>query len=154
MDPNTATRQQFTRGLVDGPTPSHWPQPLKDRVVVLRSLLDKLGNHQAMATNLQQTYMTPANSKNKVYFMWDFVGRTLGYFSQLSDVTSVNSMNATQKELWGDVEGRCEMAANLILDTMPGMLNNMVEQSYPGTRNHPEFGNDIKEDARRLQAVV
>lgn len=29
-----------------------------------------------MAPNLQQTYMTPAASKNKVYFMWDFVGRT------------------------------------------------------------------------------
>ena len=30
-----------------------------------------------MTPNLQQTYMTPAASKNKVYFMWDFVGRTL-----------------------------------------------------------------------------
>ena len=26
---------------------------------------------------LQQTYMSPSKSKNKVYFMWDFVRRTL-----------------------------------------------------------------------------
>ena len=30
-----------------------------------------------MAPNLQQTFRTPAASKNNVYFMWDYVGRTL-----------------------------------------------------------------------------
>ena len=43
----------------------------------LVQLLQKLAFHPAMAPNLRQTYSTPATSKNKVYFMWDFVGRTM-----------------------------------------------------------------------------
>ena len=30
-----------------------------------------------LTSYIDQTYSTPAASKNKVYFMWDFVGRTL-----------------------------------------------------------------------------
>ena len=78
MDPNTSTREEFTAGLTGIPLP---PVPLapewKQLAEQLRILLDKLAHHPAMAPNLQQTYMTPAASKNSVYFMWDFVGRTL-----------------------------------------------------------------------------
>lgn len=35
-----------------------------------------LCDHAAMRPNLQQTFSTPANSKNKVYFTWDSVLRT------------------------------------------------------------------------------
>lgn len=78
MDPNTSTREEFTTSLTGIPLP---PVPLapewKQLAEQLRVLLDKLAHHPAMAPNLQQTYMTPAASKNSVYFMWDFVGRTL-----------------------------------------------------------------------------
>lgn len=78
MDPNTSTREEFTTGLTAVPLP---PVPLapewKELAEQLRTLLNKLAYHPAMAPNLQQTYMTPAASKNNVYFMWDFVGRTL-----------------------------------------------------------------------------
>lgn len=78
MDPNTATREEFTTGLTSVPLPSVTLAPeWKELVERLRTLLDKLAHHPAMAPNLQQTYMTPAASKNNVYFMWDFVGRTL-----------------------------------------------------------------------------
>lgn len=173
MDPNTTTRERWTQGLVDQSIPSTWPQSLKDRAIILRSLADKLGHHQAMTPNNQQTFMTPANSKNKVYFMWDFVGRTIvsilisycidkphidahtkGYLPNLFDVTSLNSMNAMQKYLWEDVQQRCVLAADLILDTTPGKLNATMEQTYPASAgNHPEFGDDIIEEAKRLRDV-
>ena len=64
------------------------PQPARNSLASSRAflppllpsrptLLNKLAYHPAMALNLQQTYMTPAASKNNVYLMWDFVGRTL-----------------------------------------------------------------------------
>lgn len=78
MDPHTSTREQFTAGLTAIPLPPVALAPeWKHLAEQLRTLLDKLAFHPAMAPNLQQTYMTPANSKNNVYFMWDFVGRTL-----------------------------------------------------------------------------
>jgi len=77
MDPNTATREQFTTQLISNPTPFDAAPAWTKLADNLKTLLEKLAHHSAMAPNLQQTYMTPAASKNKVYFMWDFVGRTL-----------------------------------------------------------------------------
>lgn len=75
MNPNTATREEFTTNLISPELPSgaeEWTTLAQK----LRKLLPKLAHHPAMAPNLHQSYMTPAASKNKVYFMWDFVGRT------------------------------------------------------------------------------
>ena len=78
MDPNTSTREEFTTGLTRISLPPVTLAPeWKSLAEQLRTLLEKLAYHPAMAPNLQQTYMTPAASKNNVYFMWDFVGRTL-----------------------------------------------------------------------------
>ena len=90
MDPNTSTREEFTTGLTGVPLhPVTLAPEWKELAEQLRTLLGKLAYHPAMAPNLQQTYMTPAASKNNVYFMWDFVGRTL-----VSSITSV--LNALQ----------------------------------------------------------
>lgn len=90
MDPNTSTREEFTAGLTKIPLPPVTLAPdWKGLAEELRILLDKLAQHPAMVPNLQQTYMTPAASKNNVYFMWDFVGRTL-----------VSSMTPRIKALW------------------------------------------------------
>lgn len=77
MNPYTSTREEFTRSILSVPTPDDAAKDWADSVTRLKKLLEKLTYHEAMAPNLQQTYMTPAASKNRVYFMWDFVGRTL-----------------------------------------------------------------------------
>ena len=154
-------------------------------------LLDKLAHHEAMAPNLNQTYMTPAADKNKVYFEWDFVGRTLvsgsyhNFLSlepsrrlyimiydklccnkganqeyradQLLKQGSLYNVNSTlenltkkEKETWTEATGRAGFAKMLITD-QSGMLDMMTEQTYPGqTGNHPEFGEEILELARKL----
>lgn len=80
MEKVTLTRKlhtEFTTHLTSNPTPSSAAPKWRKLADNHKTLLDKLAHHSAMAPNLQQTYMTPAASKNKVYFMWDFVGRTL-----------------------------------------------------------------------------
>jgi len=77
MDPNTCTREDFTKALTSPELPSDAAEKWTELAEKLRGLLNKLAYHPAMAPNLQQTYMTPAASKNKIYFTWDFVGRTL-----------------------------------------------------------------------------
>jgi len=77
MDPNTCTREDFTKALTSPDLPSDAAEKWTELAEKLRGLLNKLAYHPAMASNLQQTYMTPAASKNKIYFTWDFVGRTL-----------------------------------------------------------------------------
>ncbi|CZT14203.1 uncharacterized protein RCC_00177 [Ramularia collo-cygni] len=139
-DPNTTTREVFTSNITSVPVPSDASSNWRFFAETSKSLLDKLAHHSAMAPNLQQTYMTPAASKNKVYFMWDFVGRTLGYLYMLP-VTATNM---------GDVESRSMMAAMLILDEQPGMLDQMVGATYAQTQTF-EFGEDILADARRLK---
>ena len=79
MDPYTKTREQFTNSLLDAPIPDEAADEWEEQAVGLKELLRKLAFHEAMGPNLQQTYMTPANSKNKIYFMWDFVVRVKHY---------------------------------------------------------------------------
>jgi len=66
MDPNTSTREQFTNGLLAFPIPADANSNWKKYAENLQALLRMLAFHEAMAPNLQQTYMTPAASKNKV----------------------------------------------------------------------------------------
>ena len=77
MDPNTNTRLEFTNHLVCLPIPDNAAPKWKKMVEAHKVLLDKLAHHDAMRPKLHQVYMQPANDKNKVYFEWDFVGRTL-----------------------------------------------------------------------------
>lgn len=78
MDPTRTTRRIFTRSLTSHTTPEDADPEYKSLANALRKLLVLLVNHPAMTRNIDQTYATPAAAKNKVYFMWDFVGRTLG----------------------------------------------------------------------------
>ena len=77
MDPNTATRLEFTNHLIYAPIDDDASPKWARLVENHKTLLDALAHHDAMKPNLYQTYMTPAADKNKVYFEWDFVGRTL-----------------------------------------------------------------------------
>ncbi|KAL1604755.1 hypothetical protein SLS60_004295 [Paraconiothyrium brasiliense] len=125
-DPSTSTREQFTKHLTDVPMPGSFVHDdwLK-HATAHQVLLDKLASHPAMAPNLQQTYNTPANNKNNVYFMWDFVGRTLGQLFR--------------------------MDPELPQDSQKGMLDEMTESQYPEQKGkHPAFGEEILQLARDM----
>lgn len=77
LNPATCNRRDYTRGLAEATLPANMAPAWKNYALALRDLYTRLGNHEAMRPNLEQTFDTPANSKNSVYFMWDFVGRTL-----------------------------------------------------------------------------
>ena len=80
MDPYTNTREAFTNNLASMTSPPFANPEWAHTANTLRELVRKLADHPAMEPNLHQTFMTPAASKNKVYFMWDFVGRTMVNF--------------------------------------------------------------------------
>ncbi|KAL9580030.1 MAG: hypothetical protein Q9212_004735 [Teloschistes hypoglaucus] len=149
MDPYTNTREQFTAHLVDRPIPENASPEWKKHVERSKTLLDKLAHHPAMAPNLQQTYMTPAKSKNNIYFQWDFVGRTLAYMYSVNP--TLKNLGRVEKEAWDDAIGRTVMAQGLILDTSKGTLDKMTESNYPDQKGrHPEFGEEILELAKHL----
>ncbi|KAI5363569.1 hypothetical protein Slin14017_G055330 [Septoria linicola] len=70
MDPNTSTREQWTAALVSQIIPNDANAQYKSYTEGHQKLYNKLAHHAAMVPNLEQTFMTPAASKNKVYFMW------------------------------------------------------------------------------------
>lgn len=70
MNPHSATREQFTVHLTSLPCPEDAHKDYKHLFVSLQKLLDLLAHHEAMRPNLQQTFMTSAASKNKIYFMY------------------------------------------------------------------------------------
>lgn len=114
MNPYTATREQFTQQFLD-----HKIQPQAKATKnyahlhkTLLHLLDLLAHHPAMVPNLQQTYMTPAASKNKVYFMWDFTGRTVGQLLALKP-----SEPRSQAQAMTEVLGRSTFGSVLITDS-------------------------------------
>ncbi|KAI4239758.1 MAG: hypothetical protein LQ349_000131 [Xanthoria aureola] len=149
MDPNKSTREEFTNAMVVMPVPEFASPEWKKYVHASQVLLDKLAHHSAMASNMQQTYMTPANSKNKVYFEWDFVGRTLSMFYDVNP--TLQNLSKQEKEKWEDAVGRTMFTKMLILDTGPGMLDMMTETTYPEQKGaHPDFEEEILELARHL----
>jgi hypothetical protein len=77
LDPYKNTREECTIRAIRTPLPSKTHPTWLETANKLRALVEKLAYHPAMAPNMQQTFMTPANDKNNVYFMWDFVSRTL-----------------------------------------------------------------------------
>ncbi|KAF2439167.1 hypothetical protein P171DRAFT_502328 [Karstenula rhodostoma CBS 690.94] len=149
-DPSTSTRELFTKHLTDVPMPS---TPAHDdwlkHATLHQVLLEKLALHPAMAPNLQQTYNTPANNKNNVYFMWDFVGRTLGQLFRM-DPELPRGIDGPME----DVVVRTTTACNLILDVQKGMLDEMTESQYPEQRGkHPAFGEEILALAREMSKL-
>ena len=69
LNPYQATREEYTQKHCSVELPSDVSPEFKNLFVGNQRLIDALAHHPAMAPNLQQTYMTPAASKNKVYFI-------------------------------------------------------------------------------------
>ena len=64
---------------------------------------------------------------------------------------SLQNMGREEKEAWSDILGRSQMAKHLILDTKPGMLDQMVNSTYPGQEGpEPDFGDDVRALAKEL----
>ncbi|KAL9609775.1 MAG: hypothetical protein Q9167_005487 [Letrouitia subvulpina] len=137
--------------FLSAPVPDFADKEWADEVTKTKSLLEKLTFHEAMQPNLQQTYMTPAASKNRVYFMWDFVGRTLGILYGQVNPGLPEDMSEQEAEAWQDAIGRSMFSGKLILDDKPGLLNEMVEMAYPDQQGkHPEIGAEVLALARAL----
>ncbi|KAI7227009.1 hypothetical protein KC330_g8589 [Hortaea werneckii] len=144
MTQNTSTRAVFTEVLINYPIPGHACEDWKNQVKTLKELYQLLANHPGMSRNNEQVFAQPAHEKNTVYFMWDF---TMAY---MIDPTLPKNKKDVQ-DRWVDVVSRSVMAANLLLDQPPGMLDQMVSMSYPGQSGEkPVIGSDIKDAARKL----
>lgn len=116
-DPQTTKRTDYTARIVDWEIPANANPEYRSTIKQQQELLQLLHDDPAMEPNRQQTFMTPANSKNKVYFMWDFVQRNLLLLYQLK------SSQPPAEELLD----RVTHSALLINDTT-GMTNMM----FPG----------------------
>ncbi|KAI7719727.1 hypothetical protein KC353_g2750 [Hortaea werneckii] len=148
-DPNTSTRAVFTEVLINNPIPDHACEDWKNQVKTLKELYQLLANHPGMSRNNEQLFAQPAHEKNTVYFMWDFVGRTITMAYMIDPTLPKNEKDVQDR--WVDVVSRSVMAANLLLDQPPGMLDQMVSMSYPNQSGEkPVIGNDIKDAARKL----
>lgn len=97
-----------------------------------------------MKPNLEQTFSTKANSKNKVYFMWDFVLRTFQHLA-----AQVDPRNPHRSPMFVDVVGRAAMAKSLMLDDT-GKLEAMNMSVGYSDDDGVEFGDEIKELAQKL----
>ncbi|KAL8396852.1 hypothetical protein RB594_003807 [Gaeumannomyces avenae] len=140
-NPNTTTRRVFTQFLVEKECPDNADPYYKKTHDGLRRLLDLLAKHEGMSANMEQTFMTPAADKNKVYFMWDYVGRTLGMMAAVSPTTP--KARLASNAIFQDIIGRIVMAESLIRDTT-GKLDDTNEPAHRGSyRRNVEFGPEI-----------
>ena len=69
LDPHRNTRKEFIDQMQSAPLPQDADPEWLGLATKLQKLAGLLGYHEAMQPNINQTYMTPAASKNRVYFM-------------------------------------------------------------------------------------
>ncbi|CAI6274532.1 unnamed protein product [Periconia digitata] len=144
-DTATTTRKDFTEFYTNWPLPTTATDQYKRLFQSHQQMMKLLCDHPAMDQNRQQTYSTPANSKNKVYFMWDFVGRT---FAILSNAQNVDPADPKGKE-WVDCIGRGCLAHTLILDTSGKLEQGNLNAGYSDDAG-VEFSEEIKALAPKL----
>ena len=153
MNPSTCDRASYTRGLCAPPLLASSAPAWLMIVLRTRALYRALAFHPAMEPNLSQTFSTPANSKNKVYFMWDFVGRTLHAVYRVP--SSLKDMNEEENDTMTDVLTRSMLTVHLLKDVKPGKLNAQVESCYPAQKgNHPELGEDVLAATQALDDIL
>jgi hypothetical protein len=116
----------------------------KHLFIVHQEIARLLIKHPAMERNLQQTFSTPANSKNKVYFMWDFILRTFQNIAAL-----VDPRRPYGSPPWSDVLLRAAMASGLMLDTTGQLEEGNASVGYYDDAGI-EFGDEAKDLAKKL----
>jgi len=146
MSPDTkrTTRSDFTDFFLRfQPAPNAHPA-YKHLFLTHQHLAKLLIEHPAMVPNLQQTFATPANSKNKVYFMWDFVLRTFQHLA-----AQVDPRDPSSSPMFQDVSGRALQAKMLTIDET-GQLNKMNASVGYSDDGGVEFTDEIKVLANQL----
>jgi hypothetical protein len=147
MSPNTdtTTRTDFTDFFLRfRPAEDAHPHYLH-YFTVSQDLARLLINHPAMEPNRQQTFATKANSKNKVYFMWDFILRTFQFLAAKVSPQKPYSSG----HWWVDVNSRSAMASNLMLDTTGKLERGNAFEGYHDDKG-VEFGDEVKALAKKL----
>ncbi|THY61962.1 hypothetical protein D6C97_03328 [Aureobasidium pullulans] len=143
-DPDTTTRAEFTTHHLNRQCPTVCSPRFSHIFRVHQTLIRLMDAHPAMDQNRDQTYNTPAASKNKVYFMWDFLARTSG---TLVNVPPRNP--SCSNKYWKDVVLRCVLAKELILDHT-GKLEQMNRATGYNDDAGIEFGEEIEAEAAKL----
>ncbi|KAJ0107435.1 hypothetical protein J7T55_009400 [Diaporthe amygdali] len=158
LDPNRNTRYEYTNAALSKPAPEDADPKWMELNNTLKNLMEKLINHESMRENAQQPYMTPAASKNQVYFVWDFVGRTLAMMDAVPPQLQASPQwSPAVEKMWkGEIVGRSTVVAGLISGDTSGdpklsMLIRSMNPSQSGSQ--PEFGVEIKQLANRLQEI-
>lgn len=100
-----------------------------------------------MKPNLEQTFSTPANSKNKVYFMWDSTLRTFQHL-----VAEVSPQDPHHSSMITEVVGRAAMAKQLIVDETGKLETGNASLGYKDDED-VDFGDGIKAVARQLDEL-
>lgn len=138
-DPNVVTRKEYSEALLTAPIGgANANREWAKSVDFLKQLYRLLLEHPAMDENREQVFMVPAIYKNKVYFMWDFVGRTLGMMLMLDPTRPQED----HPGVWGDASGRTQKVKELIAGDSSGALDLMC----PDDRGQKvEFGKEIEE---------
>jgi len=143
-DPYTTARKDYTAAICGKDIPENANDAYKKLVEGSRKLVNCLLDDPAMAPNREQTFMTPAASKNRVYFMWDYVQRTLCYLNELD--ASQPSRNSGAGEGWADCQGRTSFATGLILDA-----DRMLAAMMPGDTT--PFGEEVLAATKELDEL-
>ncbi|KAI4795046.1 hypothetical protein E4T44_12419 [Aureobasidium sp. EXF-8845] len=142
-NPETTKRGPFTEFFLERSCPQDADPKYRHLFDTHQNLMRMLINDSAMDANREQTFSTPANSKNKVYFMWDFVTRT---FQML--IATVNPRNPSG-EAFMDIATRSMLAQQLILDTT-GRLESMNRSVGYNHDAGVSFSDEVKAEAQKL----
>jgi len=70
--------------------------------------------------------MTPAAQKSRIYFLWDFVGRTLQYLYMVDYAKDLSEMRGQEEEVMRDAIGREALSVVLVNDRV-GKTDWMVD---------------------------
>ncbi|KAF2119456.1 hypothetical protein BDV96DRAFT_596175 [Lophiotrema nucula] len=97
------------------------------------------------AAELAAMCSTQANSKNQVYFMWDFILRTFQHLA-----AQVDPRSPYDSRMFEDVLERTEAAQSLILDPTGNMLKSMNASVGYADDVGVEFSEEIEAMAKEL----
>ncbi|KAJ4417258.1 hypothetical protein N0V82_006291 [Gnomoniopsis sp. IMI 355080] len=132
LDPLVNTREEFTRAYLQQPIPDNADPKWKELNHIIRDLMVKLLEHEAMRENKTQPIMIPAINKNRVYFLWDSTCRIL--------------------ERW--VVGciaKSKYVASLMVDGYTSNpLVQMLNEEMAHGKETPALGEDITQLAQRI----
>lgn len=135
-DPHKTTRRDYTAAICSMPIPPNANADWKQDMELHRRLVNALLNHEAMAPNRDQIFMIPSNKKSRVYFLWDFVQRTICFLNMVDPDSPSGSE-------WQNVISRSNMTKAIILDDR-GMSHAMFQD------DKTPYGDEVMAIAREM----